>query len=288
VDVPSEPIHTRRQGVRILHTRKIPILDGTGRPAYLLGVSVDVTELRKAEQQLAAKAQELARSNRELEQFAYVASHDLQEPLRMIGSYLQLVEKRYLDKFDVAGREFIGFAVDGAKRMQVMINDLLMYSRVGTRGKTLERTNCEEILARALKNLEVAIQETHAVITHDPLPEVMVDASQFAQLLQNLLGNALKFHGPQPPQIHISARHVEGAWQFSVRDNGLGIAAEHFDRIFQIFQRLHTREEYPGTGIGLALARRIVERHGGRIWVESQVGQGSTFQFTISDQGEEA
>jgi PAS domain S-box-containing protein len=290
VDVPSEPIHTRDKGVRILHTRKIPILDGSGRPAYLLGVSVDVTELRKAEAQLSVKNQELARSNRELEQFAYVASHDLQEPLRMVASYLQLIERRYRDKLDAPAHDFIDFAVDGAKRMQVMINDLLAYSRVGTRGKALVRTSCEEILARVLKNLEVAIAETHAVVTHDPLPEIMVDASQLDQLLQNLIGNAVKFHGSQPPQVHIRARRVEGGeklWEFAVRDNGLGIAPEHFERIFQIFQRLHSRAEYPGTGIGLALARRIVERHGGRIWLESAVGQGSTFYFTIPDQGAE-
>jgi len=225
---------------------------------------------------------ELARSNAELEQFAYVASHDLQEPLRMVASFTQLLAKRYRTKLDADADEFIGFAVDGARRMQLLLNDLLAYSRVGTRGKLFEPTDCNEVLQEALANLTAAIEESDAAVNAGPLPKVAGDEVQLLQLFQNLISNALKFHNPgQPPQIRISAQREGSNWVFTVRDNGIGIAPEHQDRIFLIFQRLHQRHEYPGTGIGLALCKKIVERHGGRLWVESAPGPGSTFYFTI-------
>jgi light-regulated signal transduction histidine kinase (bacteriophytochrome) len=244
-------------------------------------LSVELDERRKAERQLAQYAEELTRSNAELEQFAYVASHDLQEPLRMVASFTQLLGKRYRGKLDQDADEFIGFAVDGATRMQRLINDLLAYSRVGTRGKSFKSTDCQVILREARDNLMKAIEESGAVITQDPLPTVEGDEVQLIQLFQNLVANAIKFRGPEPLQIQVSAEQKGPEWVFAVKDNGIGIAPEHQERIFSIFQRLHQRSEYPGTGIGLAICKKIVERHGGRIWVESRLGKGSTFYFSI-------
>ena len=224
---------------------------------------------------------ELKRSNTELEQFAYVASHDLQEPLRMVASYTQLLARRYRDRLDSTAEEFIDYAVDGARRMQNLINDLLTYSRVGTRGKEFAPTDCGKVLETAIANLQTAIEENGAAVAQDPLPIVMADDSQMLQLLQNLVANAVKFHGAEPPRVHVSARRQAKDWLFAVRDNGIGIDSAHQQRIFTIFQRLHGKAEYPGTGIGLAICKKIVERHGGRIWVESQAGNGSTFHFTI-------
>ncbi len=257
------------------------------------------------EQRVAARTLELKRSNEELEQFAYVASHDLQEPLRMVTNYLQLLENRYKMQLEPKAQDFIAIAVDGAVRMHQLIGDLLTYSRVGTAAKPLVPTNANDVLKNALLNLKVALDETTARVTIDPLPNVMGDPVQLTQLFQNLIGNALKFRSEKVPEIQISAK-PNGAscplpppgaassaepqtpstgssteWQFSLRDNGIGIPAKDFDRIFLIFQRLHTREKYPGTGIGLALCKKIVERHGGRIWVESEPGQGTTFHFTL-------
>ena len=245
-------------------------------------LSVELDERRRAEKILAQYAEDLKRSNAELEQFAYVASHDLQEPLRMVASFTQLLAKRYRGKLDQDADEFIGFAVDGANRMQVLINDLLAFSRVGTRGKPLVATDCEAVLSHTLANLTTTLQKTGAVVTHDPLPTVMADAVQLGQLLQNLLANALKFRGQDPLRVHIAVQQQGDEWIFSVQDNGIGIAPEHQERIFSIFQRLHRREEFPGTGLGLALCKKIAERHGGRIWVESAPGRGSTFYFSIS------
>lgn len=243
-------------------------------------------ELKRAEEALAKKAEELARSNAELERFAYVASHDLQEPLRMIGSYLQLIERRYQGKLDQDANEFIAYAVDGANRLQRMINDLLAYARVETRGRSFERVDSEFTLKRALTNLKVAIEESSAQITHDSLPGVMADGSQLVQVFQNLIGNAIKFRDEKPPHIHISAESKTNEWFFSLRDNGIGIDPQYKERIFVIFQRLHGNQ-VPGTGIGLSLCKRIVERHGGRIWVESEPGNGATFYFTIPTRGGE-
>jgi len=244
---------------------------------------------RLLERSLELTSQELVQRNAELQQFASVASHDLQEPLRMIASYTQLLARRYQGALGPDADDFIGYLVDGAARMQALINDLLAYSRVGTKGKPFEPTDCSALLKTVLTHLQAAVQESGAVVTADPLPTVKADGMQLGQVFQNLIGNAVKFRGAQPPRVHVSAARQGGAWRFAVRDNGIGIDPQYFDRIFVMFQRLHSREEYPGTGIGLALCQKIVERHGGRIWVESQVGQGSTFTFTIPDgqRGEE-
>ena len=239
-------------------------------------------ERRKAELALEERARDLARSNADLEQFAYVASHDLQEPLRMVASYVQLIERRYNAKLDDAAREFIGFAVEGVTRMRRLIEDLLAYSRVGTRGRAPEPVDVAKTVATAEKNLEQAIADSAAEITKDPLPsDLPADEGQLTQVFQNLIGNAIKFRREEPPRVHIGARREGADWVFSVRDNGIGIEREYFDRIFVIFQRLNPREIYPGTGIGLAITKKIVERHGGRIWVDSTLGVGSTISFTL-------
>jgi signal transduction histidine kinase len=244
----------------------------------------DVTERQRAASALAEKAQELARSNVELEQFAYVASHDLQEPLRMVSSYTQLLARRYKGKLGSDAEEFITYAVDGATRMQRLIQDLLAYSRVGTKGREFVPADCEVLLDRVLGDLKVAIEESGAVVTHDPLPIVRADETQIAQLMQNLIGNAIKFRNQEPPLVHVSSKRNGKAWLFSIQDNGIGIDPQYAERIFVIFQRLHKREEYPGTGIGLAVCKKIVERHGGRIWVESNSEKGATFYFTLPAQ----
>jgi light-regulated signal transduction histidine kinase (bacteriophytochrome) len=223
----------------------------------------------------------LKERNKDLEQFAYVASHDLQEPLRMVSSFLQLLERRFGTDLDPTAQEYIHYAVDGAQRMQGLIRDLLSYSRIGTHGRPLEPTSSEEAFETAMQDLRVAIEEADAHVTRDALPVVCGDRAQLAQLFQNLLSNAIKFRGKGPAEVHISAEPAGTHWEFRVRDRGIGIAPEHAERIFQIFQRLHTRDDYEGTGIGLAICKKIVERHGGRIWVESEPGQGTTFHFTL-------
>jgi PAS domain S-box-containing protein len=274
-------------GRRIMVVNARQLYHETKRMQMILLAIEDITEQKRAEKEL-KQAEELKqaivaleRSNRELEQFAYLASHDLQEPLRMVSSFIQLLAKRYQGKLDKDADEFIAYAVAGAKRMQTLINDLLAYSRVDTRGKSFEPIDSEAAFDQAIANLRVATEEGEAIITHDPLPPLIADDSQIVELFQNLLGNAIKFHGKEPPRIHVSAKQEENEWVFSVRDNGIGIAPEYFDRIFVIFQRLHGREEHPGTGTGLAICKKIVERHGGRIWVESEPSKGSTFYFTI-------
>ncbi len=247
--------------------------------------NLDVTPIREAEKQLKALNENLERSNKELEQFAYVASHDLQEPLRMVSSYTQLLEQRYKDKLDQDAKDFIGYAVDGANRMQRLIQDLLEYSRVTTRGRPLARFDAHEALGEAVKNLQAAIQESGALVTSNDLPMVLGDRTQIVQVFQNLIGNGIKFQRPDvAPLIHISTEEDldDNRFRlFKVSDNGIGIEPRHFERLFTIFQRLHSKKEYPGTGIGLALCKRIIERHGGRIWVESEPGKGSTFLFTL-------
>jgi PAS domain S-box-containing protein len=251
---------------------------------FYTAIARDITARKAAERALETKADELSRSNQELEQFAYVASHDLQEPLRMVSNYTQLLARRYKDQLDADANEFIDFAVDGAKRMQELIHDLLQYARVGTRGKEFKAAAADQIVADAVANLTGAIEEAGAEVLVDRLPTLHCDASQLVQVFQNLIGNAIKFRRPGgKPVVRVSASRGEQATVLSVADNGIGIEPKYFERIFQMFQRLHGRSEYPGTGIGLALCKKIVERHGGRIRVDSEAGQGTTFSFTIPD-----
>ncbi len=256
--------------------------DASGVPQYEIALFDDITERKKAEAALREAHEELKRSNAELEQFAYVASHDLQEPLRMVSSYTQLLMRRYGDKLDGDAKDFTAFIVDGATRMKQLIEDLLAYSRVGTRDKNFKPVDAESSLKRALTNLRAAIQDSGATVTQDKLPTIPCDEVQLAQLFQNLIGNALKFRKPDvAPAVHVGAAEQGAEWEFMVRDNGIGIEPQYFERIFMVFQRLHDKGEYPGTGIGLAIVKKVVERHGGRIWVQSQPGAGTTFHFTM-------
>jgi len=238
-------------------------------------------ERLQAEEELGKKVEELARSNRELEQFAYAASHDLQEPLRMVAAYTQLLAERYHGKLDEQADKYIHYAVDGALRMQALIQDLLAFSRAGRQGMEMEPADCNLVIGEALANLQLTLHESGAVVKYEPLPVVLGNAPQLRQVFQNLIANAIKFHGPQSPVVRISSRPSDEGWQFSVQDNGIGIALEDVNSIFVVFQRLHTRMEYPGNGIGLAICKKIIERHGGRIWVESREGEGSTFKFIL-------
>jgi PAS domain S-box-containing protein len=257
------------------------VRDQRGEPLYEIAVFNDITERKEAEQALKEAHEELKRSNAELEQFAYVASHDLQEPLRMVSSYTQLLQRRYKEKFDGDANEFMGYIVDGATRMKQLIEDLLAYSRVGTKGKEFRPVEVEAALRRAIANLRAAISESGASVSNDPLPTIMADDVQLAQLFQNLIGNALKFRSQSVPRIHVSVSERESEYEFAAADNGIGIEPQYFERIFMVFQRLHFKGEYPGTGIGLAICKKVVERHGGRIWVESKPGEGTTFRFTV-------
>ena len=236
---------------------------------------------REAEEDLARKAEELARSNADLEQFAYVASHDLQEPLRMVASYTQLLAERYQGKLDETADKYIAYASEGALRMQQLIHDLLAFSRVGRSGAACQSLDCNAIMDEVLLSLSAAVKESGAVVTFDNLPRVWADRPLIAQVFQNLIGNAIKFRGKAVPEIKVRAEATGAHWSFSFSDNGIGIAPEYAENIFVVFQRLHARTEYPGNGIGLAICKKIVERYGGRIWVEGQVGKGSTFKFTL-------
>ena len=287
-------------GDRWVSTSKIPYLNETGEVIGVIGVSMDVTERKLDEEELKKHRDHLEelvnertreldnaiiglkRSNQELEQFAYVASHDLQEPLRMVSSYTQLLERRYKDQLDQDAKDFIFFAVDGANRMQHLINDLLDYSRVTTRGKPFVKLDLSVVLGHSIANLQKKIQETGAMIVNDDLPFVYGDEVQLVRVFQNLLDNAMKFRGDEPPRINVSAKTIDDKIQISLTDNGIGIDKIYSDRVFTIFQRLHTKVEYPGTGIGLAICKRTIERHGGKIWFESEPGKGTTFYFTLN------
>ncbi|HEX9445544.1 MAG TPA: GAF domain-containing protein, partial [Candidatus Binatia bacterium] len=279
------PLNARGETVGIMNistirpapfrSREVELLKAIGN---IIGVALENAGLFK---QLSKNADELARSNTELQHFAYIASHDLQEPLRMVASYVQLLARRYRGRLGADADEFIGFAVDGATRMQALINALLSYSRVGTQGSAFAPTECEAVLDGALAGLKAAIQESGATVTRAALPAVMGDAAQLGQLFQNLIGNAIKFHNHNAPEVHVAAEPHGQEWRFSVRDNGIGLDAQYAERVFVMFQRLHAKGEYPGTGIGLAVCKKIVERHGGRIWVESEPGRGATFYFTL-------
>jgi len=283
-DYPLSIRHTSGAITEVLYNASV-YRNEKGEVLGVFGAARDITARKRAEEMLKKTLADLERSNKELEQFAYVASHDLREPLRMVASFTQLLAKRYQDKLDADANEFISYAVDGANRMQKMVNDLLSYSRVGVRGKPFEPTDCTGILNQTLTDLKVAIDENEAIITHDALPVVMGDELQLVQLFQNLIENGIKFRSKEAPRIHISAQENGNEWIFTVQDNGIGIDPQYNERIFIIFQRLHGRENYPGTGIGLAICKKIVERHGGRVWVDSQPGNGSTFYFTIPKTG---
>jgi PAS domain S-box-containing protein len=272
---------TKHGDNRTISWNSINRFDESGRLIEVIGFGNDVTERRRAETKLHETLEELERSNRELEQFAYIASHDLQEPLRMVSSFTQMLARRYEGKLDKDADEYISYAVDGARRMQKLLNDLLAYSRVTSKARPFEPTDCESVLEQTLGNLRLAIEDTGAVVTHDPLPTLPADETQLIQLFQNLLGNALKFRGDDCPSVHVSARKRGPNWIFSVRDNGIGVAPEHYERIFQVFQRVRAKTDYPGTGIGLAICKKIVERHGGEIWVTSKPGKGTTFSFSL-------
>ena len=277
-----ETIRVRKDGTYIdVSTTVSPIRDSSGAIVGVSKVARDISERKRAERRLADKVEELARSNRDLEQFAYAASHDLQEPLRMVASYTQLLAERYGGKLDENADKFLGYAREGALRMQVLIRDLLAFSRVVQAGVTGKNVDCDVALEEALQSLTAAIEESGAVVTHTALPNVWANQTQMAQVFQNLIGNAIKFRNGAPPKCAVSVEKSGRNWLFSVSDNGIGIAPEDAGNIFVAFQRLHARTEYPGNGIGLAICKKIIEHYGGTIWVESQVGQGSTFKFTL-------
>jgi PAS domain S-box-containing protein len=267
--------------IRIVHEQAEVNFDEAGKALKMVGTVQDITDRKKAEDELKATLKDLKRSNTELEQFAYIASHDLQEPLRMVASFTQLLQNRYQDKLDEDANDFINFAVDGATRMQNLINDLLIFSRVGTRGNPFKKIDMGAVLEGVIATFRQLIKETNATLTYNSLPMIFADGSQMIELLQNLISNAIKFRTEEPPRIHVSGEVKADKWIFSVIDNGIGIDSQYFDRIFIIFQRLHKKDEFGGTGIGLAICKKIVERHGGKIWVESELGKGSTFYFSI-------
>ena len=277
-----ETLRLKKDGTKINVSLTLsPIFDSSGKFVSISCIGRDITEGKKAEELLKMRLEELTRSNEELEQFAYVSSHDLQEPLRMISIYLQLLQKRYQGNLDDKADKYIHFAVDGASRMQNLINDILEYSRLTRISREPKPTECEFILNQALSSLKLFINENKATVSNDPLPKVIVDSTQLCQVFQNLILNGIKFRSEEAPKIHISAEKKANEWIFSVQDNGIGIDPQYSKRIFEIFKRLHTGDKYLGTGIGLSICKRIVEGHSGSIWVESELGKGSTFYFTL-------
>ena len=280
VEYLESPVLVRGREERVVAWHNTLLKDDEGNIQAVLSSGEDVTRRKRAEERLKQAMEELKRSNAELEQFAYIASHDLQQPLLVVDGFLKLLQRRYKGKLGSDADEFIGAALDGTKQMQTLIRDLLEYARVG-RGKISDPVDASDCLDRALANLKMAIEESAAVITHDGLPEITANATLLTQLFQNLLSNAIKYRREEPPRIHIAVAKRETNWLFSIRDNGIGIAPEHTERIFDAFYRLHSRTERQGSGIGLAVCKKIVERHGGHIWVESEKGKGSTFHFTI-------
>jgi len=262
-----------------------PVHDPHGKFLGVCGSNRDITQQKRAEEAVEVKTQELLRSNAELEQFAYVASHDLQTPLRAISGYLNLLTKRYDGKLDADGDRFIQRTHANVLRMQRLINDLLTYSRLTTRAHSFQPTDCNQVVHEVVEMLQPVIEESGARVTHESLPTILADGGQLLQLFQNLIGNAIKFRDHRPPEVRVDAQRTDQGWLFSVKDNGIGMDPQYGERIFLIFQRLHTMDQYPGTGIGLAICKKIVERHGGQIWVESKAGEGATFKFLIPDPG---
>jgi two-component system, LuxR family, sensor kinase FixL len=284
IGIGREVVGRRKDGTTFpmdLAVSETVIGEADERRRIFTGIVRDISERKRADEAMARQAEELARSNVELERFAYVTSHDLQEPMRTVRSFAQLLQRRCASQLTGDATEYLRFISDGVARMQTLINDLLIYSRVSSQGGAFAPADCNVIVAKVLESLHSSIQSNRARVTSGALPVVVGDATQLGQVFQNLLVNAMKFHGSRPPRIEVSAAESAGEWVFCVRDNGIGIAPEYFERIFIIFQRLHTIEEYGGTGIGLAICKKIVERHGGRIWVESAVGEGSAFYFSI-------
>ena len=279
-------VSTKSGTVRLIAWHNTVLKDDEGNIVGTLSSGEDITERKKREEELHNLTEELKRSNADLEQFAYSASHDLQAPLRGIEGFIKLLSKRYKGKLDAKADEFIEFTIEGVQRMKMLIKDLLEYSQIGTKNKNFSSVDSSIPLALALANLQRSIEENKAAVTYDALPNVLADSSQLSRLFQNLIGNAIKFHGNELPKIHISAELKGEEWIFAVSDNGIGIDPKNFDRIFSVFQRLHTMEEYEGTGIGLASCKKIVERHGGRIWVVSEIGKGTTFYFTLPYKGD--
>jgi PAS domain S-box-containing protein len=267
---------------RALKVYHIPIRNDEGEIIYGMVMILDISDLKETQSELEKRAHELQRSNDELERFAYVASHDLQSPLRTIASYLQLLEMRYKDKLDKEAMEFIDFSVGGAKRMQTVISELLNYSKISSSHKPFTKNNLHEIVTEVVKNLDGNIRATEATVEVSDLPALVCVPGQMYQLFQNLIDNGMKFVKERKPIVKISATELEDEWEFKVSDNGIGIKEEFREKIFQIFQRLHTQTEYPGTGVGLAICKKIVEIHGGKIWVNSRIGEGTTFHFTVS------
>ncbi|MCK6440481.1 MAG: PAS domain S-box protein, partial [Planctomycetes bacterium] len=285
-DIPEEPVETKGRGRRLLHTKKIPILDDNGRPLYLLGISEDITERRMAEERLQQRTDELARSNKELEQFAYIASHDLSEPLRKIQAFGDLLERLAAEKLDEKGKKYVGYMRDAAERMKTLINDLLQLSRVTSKARPFERVSIKAAIDDALADLETRIKESDGTVNVGPMPEIEAEPTQMRQLFQNLIGNALKYRKPGvPPVVIVSAVPLSepgfNGYRFEISDNGIGFEEKFSDKIFQVFQRLHARGEYEGTGIGLAICEKIVTRHNGRIRVTSTPDVGSVFTVEL-------